>query len=77
MFDDPTLARSRELAEEWGSAYGRMVDKFGDQAPARAARAATHSGLPLKPAYFPHDIEHLDLGAIAAPGSYPFTRGNL
>ncbi len=77
MFDDTTLATSREMAEEWETAYGRMVDKFGDAAPARATNPTTHSGLPIKSAYFPHDVAHLDLDVVGAPGQYPFTRGNL
>ncbi len=77
MFDDATLARSHEMADEWESAYGKMVEKFGASAPARATNPVTHSGLPIRSAYFPHDIADLDLDAIGAPGRYPFTRGNL
>ena len=77
MFDESTVAQSEEMAEKWSAAYGRMVDKFGDQAPTRATNPTTHSGLPIKSAYFPHDISHLDLENIGAPGEYPFTRGNL
>ncbi len=77
MFDDVTLARSREMAAEWEGAYGKLVERFGDAAPARATNPTTHSGLPIKPAYFPHDVADLSLDTVGAPGQYPFTRGNL
>ncbi len=77
MFDDETLAHSKESAVAWETAYAKMVERFGDAAPARATNPTTHSGLPLKPAYFPHDIAHIPPDAIGAPGQYPFTRGNL
>jgi len=77
MFDDETLARSRAAAEARDADYQRIVDKFGDAAPAHARDPHSHSGLPLKSAYFPHDVADLDYGAIGAPGAYPFTRGNL
>ncbi|MCP3937026.1 MAG: hypothetical protein GY708_16840 [Actinomycetia bacterium] len=77
MFDESTIAESEKLAESWTAAYAAMVEKFGDQAPARATQPTTHSGLPIKSAYFPHDVAHLDLDKTGAPGQYPFTRGNL
>lgn len=77
MFDDATLSRSKELGLEWQADYDRLVAKFGDAAPKRALNPTTQSGLPLKPAYFPHDVADLDLGLIGAPGAYPYTRGNL
>ncbi|MFQ5555686.1 MAG: methylmalonyl-CoA mutase family protein, partial [Acidimicrobiia bacterium] len=77
MFDEATLARSRQMAEEWEAHYGRMVARFGDAAPDRATAPETQSGLPLKSAYFPHDVAHLEIEDIGAPGAFPFTRGNL
>ncbi len=77
MFDPRTLARSKELAERRKAEYGKIVGKFGNQAPAQARQPTTHSGLPIKTAYFPHDVEGLDYDQIGAPGQYPFTRGNL
>jgi methylmalonyl-CoA mutase, N-terminal domain len=77
MFDEDTLRRSREAEAEWAQQYRRIVERFGDKAPARAARPETHGGLPLKNSYFPHDIAGQDFSAIGAPGQYPFTRGNL
>ncbi len=75
MFDDETLARSRESGAAWEKEYEKLVERFGDAAPQRATDPKTYSGLPLKSAYFPHDIANLDL--TGAPGAYPFTRGNL
>ena len=77
MFDEDTLRRSREAEAEWAAQYKKIVERFGEQAPPRATRPQTHAGLPLKNAYFPHDIEGLDDSAVGAPGQYPFTRGNL
>lgn len=77
MFDEPTLKRSREMAEKREADYGRMVEKFGNRAPAHARQPETQSGLPIKTAYFPHDVAHIDYASIGAPGQYPFTRGNL
>lgn len=77
MFDEKTLALSRQLAEEREAAYGKIVEKFGNQAPLQAKEPKTHSGLPIKTAYFPHDVADLEYERIGAPGAYPFTRGNL
>ncbi|MBT6095825.1 MAG: hypothetical protein HOH04_13155 [Rhodospirillaceae bacterium] len=77
MYDDETLARSEAAAARREEAYQRIVDKFGDAAPPRATAPMTHSGLPLKSAYFPHDVADLNFDQIGAPGAYPFTRGNL
>ena len=77
MLDDDTLKRSRSAAQRWGTAYDKIVGRFGDAAPASAKSPETHSGLPIKPCYFPHDTEDIDFGEIGAPGAYPFTRGNL
>jgi len=77
VFDDATVSRSKEISEEWEAGYDRLVAKFGEAAPPRATNPRTHSGLPLRSAYFPHDVADLDLDAIGAPGVFPFTRGNL
>jgi len=77
MFDDKTLAKSKELAGIREAAYDKMLERFGNRAPAGARHPETQSGLPLKSCYFPHDIEHIDFEQLGAPGSYPFTRGNL
>ena len=77
MHDKQTLSESRQMGGVRDQAYQKMVDRFGNLAPRRATSAETYSGIPIKPAYFPHDIEHLDYKSIGAPGQYPFTRGNL
>jgi methylmalonyl-CoA mutase N-terminal domain/subunit len=77
MFDNQTLTKSHKLAEQTRAAYEKTVAKFGDQAPARATAPRTHSGIPIKNAYFPEDLEAIDFDKIGAPGQYPFTRGNL
>ena len=77
MFDEDTVSRSREDGARRDAEFARLVEKFGDQAPARARDPRTHSGLAIKTAYFPHDVEDIDYSAVGAPGQYPFTRGNL
>lgn len=77
MFDEKTPARSRQAEAEWQAGYDKIRGRFGDAAPVRATRPESHSGLPIKNCYFPHDIEDLDLDVVGTPGSYPFTRGNL
>jgi len=77
MFDNDTLAKSKALADKQGAAYTKIVEKFGNKAPAGARNPETQSGLPIKNCYFPHDVEHIDFDQVGAPGSYPFTRGNL
>ncbi len=77
MFDKDTLTLSKQMAARREADYGRMVEKFGNRAPAQARHPETHSGLPIKNAYFPHDLEGVDYSVIGAPGQYPFTRGNL
>ncbi|MDP6345834.1 MAG: acyl-CoA mutase large subunit family protein [Alphaproteobacteria bacterium] len=77
MHDEATLNLSQELAEQREAAYQKIVDRFGNNAPAKARQPETNSGLPIKTAYFPHDVEGIDYEQIGAPGQYPFTRGNL
>jgi len=68
---------SRRAAKTWREGYRRLLERFGEEAPARARRPETHSGLPLEPCYFPHHVESIPFERIGAPGAYPFTRGNL
>ncbi len=44
-----------------------MKQRFTE--PAETA-SATHSGLPIKPCYFPHDLEHGEPSSVTAPGQY-------
>ncbi len=77
LLNEETTARSRDAERQWHAAYERIAERFGAAAPPRAVSPTTASGLPIKNAYFPHDVENLSFGDICAPGSYPFTRGNL
>jgi methylmalonyl-CoA mutase N-terminal domain/subunit len=79
MFDEETLAASRRASEQWQSDYDRIGKRFGDQAPSQAANPRTHSGLPIRNAYFPHDVPADAVSGVGAeaPGSFPYTRGNL
>lgn len=77
MFDDKKLNQSRDAEERWRAQYDKIAERFGEQAPERALEPRSQSGLPIKSAYFPHDVAHLSLDEVGAPGSYPFTRGNL
>lgn len=73
MFDEKTLTESQEAEARWRAAFVRL----GERMESDGRTPQTHSGLPIKNAYFPHDIEHLKFAQIGTPGSYPFTRGNL
>lgn len=73
MFDGETLKRSRAAEADWAQNFDRIAGRFGAK-PGEYHRSS-HSGIPLKPAYFPQDLEGVDFSEIGAPGSYPFTRG--
>src|SRR3954468_12132231 len=70
MLDAEKRTASQDAAARWQADYDRIAERFDGDRPRE-----THSGIPLKPAYFHHDVP---AGTDAeAPGSYPFTRGNL
>jgi len=74
MFDDNTRRASREAAARWQAEFDKVAARFGE----RTQAPTTHSGLPLKPCYFPHDLEALGYASdLGAPGAAPYTRGNL
>lgn len=73
MFDEKTLTQSQEAEKRWRAVFHQMQERMKSE----GRTPQTHSGLPIKNAYFPHDIEHLEFAQIGTPGSYPFTRGNL
>ncbi len=77
MFDENTLAEASRGESSWHASYEQLGLRFGEAVPARASEPRSRSGLPLKNAYFPTDIADLSYAEIGAPGSYPFTRGNL
>jgi methylmalonyl-CoA mutase, N-terminal domain len=64
-------------ATGWEQAYEQLLGRFDEETAQRARRPASHSGIPIRPCYFPQDVVGIDPGAIGAPGAYPFTRGNL
>ncbi|MFO1304510.1 MAG: acyl-CoA mutase large subunit family protein [Burkholderiales bacterium] len=66
------LAASRELEREWRAKFDQLAKKFGVDPATYVPR--TDSGLPIKPAYFAHDVPRAE-DHLAAPGAYPFTRG--
>src|SRR3954451_7863233 len=70
MLDAEKRTASQDAAARWQADYDRIAERFGGDAP-----RTTHSGIPIKPAYFAHDVPAAT--AAEAPGSYPFTRGNL
>jgi len=72
QFNPEFLEATRELERQWQKSFAAIAAKFGVD-PANY-RLATDSGLPLKPAYFPHDVAGRSDDA-AAPGTFPFTRG--
>lgn len=73
QFTQEFLSATRELEKEWRTKFDAIAQKFGVDPKTYAKQ--TDSGLPLKPAYFPHDIADMSYDALAAPGQFPFTRG--
>ncbi|WP_228001340.1 methylmalonyl-CoA mutase family protein [Nocardia australiensis] len=78
MLSDDDRLTSQRMRDQWAADYGKMVQRFGDAAPDQATQPMSQSGLPLQSAYFPHDLDGIDVEKkIGRPGGYPFTRGNL
>jgi len=73
QFTPEFLEATRRLEQEWRQKYDAIAKKFGVD-PAAAVRH-TDSGLPLKPAYFAHDIADMPVENLSAPGQFPYTRG--
>ncbi len=73
QFTTEFLEATRKLEQDWRQKFSAIAQKFGVD-PSTYARH-TDSGLPLKPAYFPHDVATVDFQSIGAPGIFPFTRG--
>jgi methylmalonyl-CoA mutase N-terminal domain/subunit len=74
VYDRDTLDAARSAAAAWADAYAAIGSRFGDGG---GPPATTDAGLPIAPCYFPQDAEHVPFAHIGAPGTYPFTRGNL
>jgi len=73
MFVPETLEQSRTQSRAWEEDFRQLAAKLRIE----PTQSESHSGLPIKPAYFPHDLEDIPFADIGAPGQYPFTRGNL
>ena len=68
-FDEKTLRKVDDLAEEWREECSRS---YGDR---EFNEATTGSGIKLKPVYTPVDINDGDFAEIGLPGVYPYARG--
>jgi methylmalonyl-CoA mutase N-terminal domain/subunit len=73
QFNAEFVEATRKLEAEWRAKFDAIAHKFGVDPAAYGLK--TDSGLPLKPAYFPHDVAGQSYGMLSAPGMYPFTRG--
>lgn len=73
QFNAEFLEASRALEKEWRKKFDAIAQKFG--VDPTAYQRHTDSGLPVKPAYFPHDIADMPYEALSTPGVFPFTRG--
>ena len=65
----PRFGGRRALAAD----YDRIASRFAR--PTGGRRAQTHSGIPLKPCYFPHDVAELDATASARRAPTPSRAG--
>src|SRR5207244_2394630 len=54
MLDSENRTVASDLKARWKADYDRIAARFADQPAAGEART-THSGIPLKPCYFPED----------------------
>ncbi len=73
QFNREFLEATRALEQEWQQKFAAIASRFG--VDASSYRPSTDSGLPLKPAYFPHDVANQADDTASAPGLFPFTRG--
>ncbi|MGH8250037.1 MAG: acyl-CoA mutase large subunit family protein [Steroidobacteraceae bacterium] len=73
QFTSEFLEASRALEQEWRANFEAVARKFGVDPATYQAR--TDSGLPVKPAYFPHDVVSHGDDTLSSPGLFPFTRG--
>src|SRR3954452_2337409 len=73
MLDSDKRAAVSDAQARWQADFDRIAARFADH-PRVGEPRAPPSGTPLKPCYFPEAVPDHD---VEAPGSYPFTRGNL
>jgi len=73
MFDKEKLEQQKKANQEWND---RVNTKVIAKQPERKKEFETSSGIKVKRAYTPEDIEGLDYGReLSYPGEYPYTRG--
>ncbi|HWR62058.1 MAG TPA: methylmalonyl-CoA mutase family protein [Clostridia bacterium] len=73
MFDKEKLVQQKKANQEWNDAVN---SKVAAKQPERRKDFETSSGIKVKRAYTPEDIEGLDYGRdLSYPGEYPYTRG--
>lgn len=73
MFDKEKLGHLKKAQEEWENTVN---EKVISKRPERKKEFETSSGIKVKRAYTPQDIEDLDYDKdISYPGEYPYTRG--
>src|SRR5262245_3857513 len=78
LLSEAARRASEAAADKWRSDYEKIASRFAGDAAAEARQPTTHAGLPIKPCYFPHDLDALDAEDVTAgPGAFPFVRGNL
>ena len=75
MFDPAFLEETQRLEARWREDFNKIASRFGVD-PA-TYQTYSHSGLPLKPVYFPQDVAHIAYEDIGSPGIFPYTRGLL
>ena len=66
MLSEDGLRQSREAEAKWQEDFARIARRFGVNPDEH--RRVTHSGIALKPVYFPHDLERDGLDGVGAPG---------
>ena len=72
MFNKEKLEQMKKAHEEWENTVTKAVAKR----PERKKEFETSSGIAVKRAYTPADIENLDYDRdLSNPGEYPYTRG--
>ncbi|MDD3705661.1 MAG: methylmalonyl-CoA mutase family protein [Clostridiaceae bacterium] len=73
MFDKEKLEQLKKSHEEWENTVNTKVIA---KRPERKKEFETSSGIKVKRAYTPVDVENLDYGRdLSNPGDYPYTRG--
>ncbi len=73
MFDKEKLGQQKKTYEQWEK---KVNEKVAAKQPERKKEFETSSGIKVKRAYTPEDIENLDYEKdLSYPGEYPYTRG--